>query len=318
MGTAPDSTSPGALTGRSGGPWHEAVAFASPAELVAGLAPRVANALRSGDSVTAVLDDEAGARLRAALGSASDAVDFPDPREVHSVPGFTTAARWARNGRQLHAPAARALIVGQQLLGLPGCGPDYWARVCLGLEVAAAGLPLTVLCPFPDAAADWSRVRPTHPQLTGNNGSTANPAYRSPRDVVGEHPLPPPAELGPPVAEFMFRGTDLGALRHLAAEIGARSGLDSERTADVVLAVNELASNSIEHGPGSGRLRMWIDNGLLAEVADAGRLTEPFPGLAQPPPTGARGRGFWLAGELSDVMEVWDHAGTVVRLSFLL
>ena len=294
------------------------MAFASSGELVAELAPRVADALRAGDSVTAVLDDEAGRGLRAALGPASAAVEFPDPYEVHSVPGFTTAARWARSGRQLPAPGTRALIVGQQLLGLPGCGPDYWARVCVGLEVAAAGLPLTVLCPFPDGPAHWTRVRPTHPVLAGGNGSTANSAYRPPHEVVVDHPLPPPPDLGPPAAELTFRGTDLGALRHLTAQLAARGGLDSERTADVVLAINELASNSIEHGPGSGRLRMWIDDGLLAEVADAGRLTEPFPGLRQPAVTGARGRGFWLAGELSDVMQVWDRAGTVIRLSFRL
>ena len=86
-----------------------------------------------------------------------------------------------------------------------------------------------------------------------------------------------------------------------------------------MLAVNELASNSVEHGAGSGRLRLWAggSEGLLAEVSDAGRLPDPFPGMVLPDTSGPRGRGLWLASELSDVMEVWaDDSGTVVRVSW--
>jgi anti-sigma regulatory factor (Ser/Thr protein kinase) len=316
MGTAPEGTSSGVCADRPTGAWHEAMAYASATDLVIALAPRVGHAIQAGDVVTAVLDDEAGGQLRSALGAAADEVHFPDPRDVHSVPGFTTATRWARSGRQITAPGGRALIIGQQLADLPGCGPEYWARLCLGIEVAAAGLPLTVICPFPDATADWDRNRTTHPLLGRAGGAEPNPDYRPPQDVLREHPAPPLPDLGPPAAELEFRATDLGTLRHLAAETAGRSGIGPDRVADVVLAVNEIASNSVEHGPGSGRLRMWTDGGVLAEIADAGRLTEQFPGMTLPPATGVRGRGFWLASELCDVMEIWTEAGTVVRLSW--
>ena len=85
---------------------------------------------------------------------------------------------------------------------------------------------------------------------------------------------------------------------------------------DLVLAVNEIAANSVEHGPGRGRLRLWItDRQLVAEVADLGRMDVPFPGMVTPRATGTRGRGLWLASELCDVLQVWsDERGTVFRL----
>jgi anti-sigma regulatory factor (Ser/Thr protein kinase) len=316
MGTAPEGATSGVRSGRPEGTWHEAMAYSSASDLVAGLAPRVGHAIQAGDLVTAVLEEEACRRLRSTLGAAADDVDFHDPRDVHNVPGFTTAARWARSGRRVATPGARALIVGQQLTDLPGCGPEYWARVCLGVEVATVGLPLTVLCPFPDLVADWDRVRATHPLLGMPGGSEPNPDRRPPHDVLREHPAPPLPDLGPPAAELEFRAKDLGTLRHLAAETACRGGIGPDRVDDVVLAVNEIASNSVEHGPGSGRLRLWTDTGVLVEIADAGRLTEQFPGMTLPPATGSRGRGLWMASELCDVMEVWNESGTVVRLSW--
>jgi anti-sigma regulatory factor (Ser/Thr protein kinase) len=318
MGTAPGSTPAEAPSARPAGPWHEALAYSSPGELAMLLAGRVGPAVAAGDLVTAVLENEAEQQLRAELGGAAAGVEFLDPSRVHTVPGFTTAVRWARHAGRV-PDSRRAMIVGQQLLDLPGCDHEYWLRLCLGLEVSGAQLPLTVLCPFRDEAAGWARIRPTHPLLGSATGSVPNPDRRSPHEVVCEHPPPPRPELGPPAAELRFRAVDLGQLRHLTAEFADRGGLEPERAADVVLAVNELASNSIEHGPGSGRLRLWVGGrrGLLAEVADGGRLAELFPGMVRPDPAGPRGRGLWLASELCDVMEVWTDDGTVVRLNWL-
>lgn len=296
---------------------HEAMAYSSVPALADDLTARIGTAVEAGSRITAVLDEEAAGQLRSGLGGTAEQVCFLDPREVHSVPGFTTAVRWSRLGRDVGANGGRALVVGQQLLDLPGCGPEYWARLCVGLEVAMVGLPLTVLCPFPDGSANRARTRDSHRLVAGANGATAvNPHYRAPRDVVHEHPPAPRPDLGPPDAELPFHAADLGRLRHLAVELAARGGLTPERVDDVVLTVNELASNSVEHGPGTGRLRLWIDDGLLAEVADHGRLDESFPGMTPPSPFGARGRGLWLASELCDVMEVWSDRGTIIRVSW--
>jgi anti-sigma regulatory factor (Ser/Thr protein kinase) len=295
--------------------WHEAVPCSSPADLAAQLAPRVMAAVTARDPVVAVLADDARAELSAVLGGGADAVDFQDPREVHDVPGFTVAVRWARTSRRIVNPGGRALVIGQQLDELPGCGPEHWARLDIGLDVAIVGLPVTVLCPFPEDSPELGRVHATHPVLATADGYAPSPGYRPPLEAVVDHPPPPPPDLGPPAAELAFGADELMELRHLVAAVATRHGLGSERVADLVLAVNELASNSVEHGPGSGRLRIWTGNGVVAEVADSGRMDVPFPGLALPPPEGVRGRGLWLASELCDVLQVWSTAdGTVLRV----
>jgi anti-sigma regulatory factor (Ser/Thr protein kinase) len=310
MGTAADTAPPQ----RPEGAWHEAVPYSSPAHLVERLAPQVAAAVSAGDPVVAVLDDTTCEQLRKTLGPDSDAVDFQDPHEVHRMPAFTVAVRWARTSRRITNPDGRALVVGQQMDEIDR-GPQHWARLDIGVNVATAGLPITVLCPFADDVAHLPTVHATHPLLSTAKGSEPSPGYRQPEESVLDYPPPPPPDLGPPVAELTFVPDDLVELRHLVVGVAGAVGLDTDRVADTVLAVNELASNSVEHGPGWGRLRLWSDAGVIAEVADAGRLTLPFPGMTMPPPEGARGRGLWLASELSDSLEVWSESGsTVIRV----
>ncbi len=291
------------------GPAHEAVVHASATDLARLLAPRVRAAL-GGGPVVAALAPAATTALRAALGPAVDAVEFTDPAQVHAVPAFTAAGRLARLSRR----ARRALVIAQHVPGLPGCGPAHWARFDIALNVAIAELPITVLCPYAADHPDTARARTTHPLITDARGSAASEHYRPPREAVVDYPPPPPPDLGPPTSELSFTAGDLVGLRRLVGRVAA--DLTPDRAADLVLAVNELASNSIEHGPGYGRLRLWAGDPLVAEVSDGGGpLDVPFPGLALPPPEGARGRGLWLASELCDVLQVWSERGaTVIRV----
>ena len=121
-------------------------------------------------------------------------------------------------------------------------------------------------------------------------------SYRPPVEALVEYPPPPPPELGPFAAELSFGAEELGDLRHLVAEVVGRSGAAPDRVADLVLAVNEIGSNSIEHGAGQGRLRLWVtDEAVTAEIADGGTADLPFPGMVAPSAVGVRGRGLWLA-----------------------
>jgi anti-sigma regulatory factor (Ser/Thr protein kinase) len=309
MGTAAERTTPP----RPDGAWHEAVPYSSAAHLVERLAPRVAAAVSAGDPVVAVLDEPTRVRLRRALGSDSAEVDFQDPFEVHRVPAFTVAVRWARTSRRITNPGGRALVLNQQME--VDRGPHHWARLDIGVNVATAGLPITVLCPVDHDVADLPTVEATHPLVATANGPEPSKRYRQPEESVVDYPPPPPPGLGPPVAERPFGQDDLIDLRHLVLRVAETAGLDADRGADLVLAVNELASNSVEHGPGRGRLRMWEGPDVVAEIADHGRMSVPFPGMTIPPPEGARGRGLWLASELADTLEVWSEPGnTVIRV----
>jgi anti-sigma regulatory factor (Ser/Thr protein kinase) len=298
------------------GAQHEAVLYATPEELAEQLVPRMLPSLDEGAPVVAVLDATTRVAVRRLLGDAAEHVEFPDPAVVHRVPPFTVASRWARLSRRVRTRTGRATVVGQHVDGLPGCDENHWARLDIALNVAVVGLPITVLCPYRNDDRVLARVEATHPLLVTANGLVSSGTYRPPTEALIEYPPPPPPELGPFAAELAFTADDLGELRHLVAEVAGRGPTPPDRVADLVLAVNEIGSNSVEHGPGRGRLRLWTsDEAITAEVADDGVADLPFPGMVAPPAAGIRGRGLWLASELCDVLQVWSDAkGTVVRL----
>jgi len=305
-----------------GTPRHEAVLHSSPVGLAGLLAPRIRAALTDRHVVVAVLDQDHEAALRTELADLVGSIEFRDPADVHRVPAFTVAVRFARTGRQAAQAGRQALVISQHLPDLPAAAdeprdPGHWARLDIALNIAIAGLPITVLCLYSSPALTQARL--THPVVTTGTGSAPSPEYRPPREAVIDHPPPPPPDLGPPTAETTFVATGLADLRHLVERVAARAGLGPDRGADLVLAVNELASNSVEHGPGSGRFRARAGPGrpVVAEITDhGGEMDAPFPGLVLPPPEGARGRGLWLASELCDVLQVWSDADvTVIRVS---
>lgn len=295
---------------------HHGVPFGTPDQLATLLAPRLRAALQSGSPVVAVLDEPARTAVEAELGAVSGELELLDPAEVYKVPAFTVAVRWARLSRRAE-PGGRVTVVGQHVTGLPDEGPGYWARLDSALNVALHGLPIAMLCPFPDSPDVLPLLRSTHRTLLAGGHAVPSEDYRDPTDVVAEYPPPPPPDLGLPQCEELFALDRLSQLRRTVAAAASAAGLSGERVADFVLAVNEIASNSVEHGPGSGQLRLWRDEQqVVAEIADDGRMSVPFPGLVAPPPSGARGRGLWLASELADVLQVWsDVEGTVVRVT---
>lgn len=77
----------------------------------------------------------------------------------------------------------------------------------------------------------------------------------------------------PPILDMTF---DTGTLHTLRAEVQAQAhqaGFPDSRSAEMVLALHELAANAVRHGAGAGRLRIWnlagarhcqVDDCLLA------------------------------------------------------
>jgi anti-sigma regulatory factor (Ser/Thr protein kinase) len=131
-----------------------------------------------------------------------------------------------------------------------------------------------------------------------------------------------------------------GTLPELRAEVLAqarRAGLSESRAIDVVLAVHELAANSVRHGAGTGRLRMWkLTGALCCQVDDgdppasgdspgrpagristaasqtrASRLTPMSSWPSEP------GHGLWVVRQVADHTHVVPGpGGTRVRLTF--
>jgi anti-sigma regulatory factor (Ser/Thr protein kinase) len=185
----------------------------------------------------------------------------------------------------------------------------------------AAGF--TLLCPYDSAAlpdADLQRALHTHPELAGrDSASLASPSWgeggTDPGPFAGELAAPPS---GAP--EFRYGVADLHELRAFAARAAASAGLSDERAEDLILAASELAANSVVHGGGRGRATAWDHDGaLFFETRDEGRIDDALAGRVRPAPTEAKGRGLWMANQLSDLVQVRSSAtGTAVRLRFAL
>jgi anti-sigma regulatory factor (Ser/Thr protein kinase) len=119
-----------------------------------------------------------------------------------------------------------------------------------------------------------------------------------------------------PVRGVSFAAGDLAGLRHLISEWTAGESLPREAGEELVLAVNELATNSIRYGDGGGRLLLWREQDtLMCEVQDAGHIQDPLVGRSRPAPDEHTGRGLWLVNELCDLVQIRSSPkGTSVRV----
>ncbi|MGH2913186.1 MAG: ATP-binding protein [Solirubrobacteraceae bacterium] len=124
---------------------------------------------------------------------------------------------------------------------------------------------------------------------------------------------------GRDAVEMRFTARELRSVRQFVSSY-AEGSLDSTRTDDLVLAVNELATNSVRHGGGEGTLRMWTHKDLLVcEVHDAGHITDPRAGQTPPTPDQPSGRGLWVVRRIVDLVQIHSSpTGTVVRVQMRL
>ncbi|HEY4450735.1 MAG TPA: ATP-binding protein [Solirubrobacteraceae bacterium] len=126
-------------------------------------------------------------------------------------------------------------------------------------------------------------------------------------------PLPPPRC---EVRELTFAVEQLGGLRRTLTSWAGEQRMPPAPTEELVLAVNELATNSIRHGGGAGKLLLWRESDrLVCEIRDAGHIDDALIGRSPPAPNQHTGRGLWLVHQLCDVVEIHSSpAGTAVRV----
>ncbi|MFJ8043324.1 anti-sigma factor RsbA family regulatory protein [Kitasatospora sp. NPDC096147] len=124
-----------------------------------------------------------------------------------------------------------------------------------------------------------------------------------------------------PTQELPYRHGDLAAVRARVADCAEAVGLDGARLRELLIAVSEVASNSIKHGGGRGVLRTWSDGtSLVCEFHDAGHIPDPLAGRSRPTVDQIGGRGLWLVHQLCDLVEIRStpEAGTTIRLHVAL
>lgn len=120
----------------------------------------------------------------------------------------------------------------------------------------------------------------------------------------------------PSSAELDFTAALLREVRLLVAREARQTRLSGSRCEDLVLAIDELATNSVTHGGGSGTLTVWRDEDAIAcEVRDSGHIDDPLVGLRPPDPEQLSGRGLWVVSRLCDHVQISSSPGrTLVRV----
>ena len=261
---------------------HEALFYDGEEGFLAGTLPFVRDGVWADEPVLVAVSKARADALKHELGGDAEAVHFADMADLGRNPACIIPA-W-HDFVQEHGKGGRPLR---------GIGEPIWAgrtdaeltechRHESLLNLAFANTPaFWLLCPYDKQALPGDvldEALRTHPYVADRSASRQNGAYLPPELAAGpfDGVLPPPAESP---EEVTFGREHLRAVRAFVSEYSEGRGLAAERTADLVLALNELATNSVLHGSGTGTLRIWQENGaLMAEVRDDGRLEDPLSG----------------------------------------
>jgi anti-sigma regulatory factor (Ser/Thr protein kinase) len=298
---------------------HEAFFYSGSDAFLAGTVPFVRGAAEAEEPILVAVPEPRLRALKAHLDVDAASVHFVDMEAMGRNPACIIPAwrdfvtEWGGRGRPLrgigepiwHGRSEAELVECQRhesLLNLAFAGTeDFWLRC--PYDTTALGADVII-------EAERSHHAIVEEALTRQSERYVDPAIAAgPFD--GE--LPPPSR---PPAEILFRSDSLRSLRHAVAEEATAAGLGVERTTDLVLAVNEVATNSVLHGGGAGRLQMWREgDAILCEVRDSGRLEDPLVGRSRPAVERSEGRGLWLVNQLCDLVQLRSSPeGSTVRI----
>jgi anti-sigma regulatory factor (Ser/Thr protein kinase) len=303
---------------------HEALFYSGEEEFLAGVMPFVRDGIAAGEPMLIALHDAKIQRIKSELNGELNgeyrAVQFADMEELGRNPACII-------------PAWRDFVAEHEGRAIRGIGEPIWpgrsdaelaechhheALLNLAFDGRAA---FRLLCPYDGGGLEaevLEEAQRTHPMVLEGDECRASDAYVAPakRGLLVEDLLPPS---GTP-RELRFRREELRDVRRFVSEHAEQARLSDTRASDLVLAVSELATNSVLHAGGGGTVTLWSEiNALVCEVRDAGLVEDPLVGRERPAPERASGRGLWLVNNLCDLVQMRTFAGgTVVRVQMLL
>lgn len=279
------------------------------------------DAVTADEPILVVVDARKIAALRRAVGVAGERVQFADMAEIGRNPARIIPA-WRSFVDQHSATRRRLRGVGEPIW--PGRSPVEMVECRQHealLNMAFGDVEgFWLMCPYDTSGLDRTVIEQahgTHPYLRQNGRGLPSERYDSKATTrVLHEPLPAPT----PTAIAYDFGSDLAAIRRLAARHGATLGLAPSTVADLVLVVGELITNTLRHGGGTGSLQLWHERGtVICEVQDRGQLTDPLVGRRRPTPRQRGRRGLWVVNQICDLVQVRStSAGTTVRAHLAL
>jgi anti-sigma regulatory factor (Ser/Thr protein kinase) len=299
---------------------HEALLYGDTDEYAAGNGDFVHSGLEAGEPVLVAVPASHIALLHDALGKDAAEVSFIDMTALGRNPSrIIPAVRdWVDE-----QPPGRVRFVGEPIWAGRSARETVEAtRHEALINLAFADTTASILCPYDTRALDERVIAEascTHPVLVQDGARRPSDRYADPLLIYAAADYPLVAPPGPVDAHPVT--ADLGGLRKFVATQAGVRGLAGARAQDLVLAVNEAATNSLLHSGGRpGVVRMWQDDGsLVCEVADGGRIADPLVGRRRPREEDQDGRGLWLVNQLCDLVELRaEPDGTTLRLHMRL
>jgi anti-sigma regulatory factor (Ser/Thr protein kinase) len=139
-----------------------------------------------------------------------------------------------------------------------------------------------------------------------------------------QFPVPPRRSPPLPVptsgAMYHTYRSDLSQVRALVLQHARDAGLAEDRANDLMLAVSEVAANTLRHTQSTGTLAIWHDaDEVVCEIHDQGLITDPLAGQRKPPLSASGGHGLWIVHQVCDQVElISDASGTTVRMHMAL
>jgi anti-sigma regulatory factor (Ser/Thr protein kinase) len=302
---------------------HEALLYADEDELLAGAIPFLRAGMEGEEALLVAMPSSSLRLLEGELRGADERVQFVDMQQLGRNPARIISA-W-------HDFVVRNLDDGRPVRGI---GEPIWAGRSAAeldecdrhealLNLAFADSPAwSLLCPYNISTLDEAVLEGAernHPVIRerGDQRDSARHTHPSACAKPFDGRLAPPQRV---LAELSFGIADLARVRRLVGELAAHAGLISQQVQDLVLAADEAATNSVRHGGGCGRLRVWRDDRAVGcDIHDRGHIEEPLVGRIRPPGDQLSGRGLWLANHLCDLVQIRScPAGSVVRLQISL
>jgi anti-sigma regulatory factor (Ser/Thr protein kinase) len=303
---------------------HEALFYSGEDDFVARVVPLIRDGVAKGEPTLVVVSARKLQHLRDELGRDAEGVSFADMATVGHNPARIIPA-WQQFVARHAAPAVRLRGIGEPVDSerardeLVECQRH---ESLLNLAFAEER-SFWLVCPYDTSALApevIDEARRSHPVVTLGDRTEPSARYHGLEGVASlmSAVLPaPPAD----AAELKFDSGLLERLRHVVAEYAAHSGVEMSRRVQLVVAVNEVAANSVKHGGGRGVLRVWTERRrrIVCEVRDRGQIADALADRRIPPVDEPRGRGLWMANQLCDLVQVRSApSGTTVRLHFAI
>jgi anti-sigma regulatory factor (Ser/Thr protein kinase) len=300
---------------RPSGLRHVLYPYEGPQEYLSGIVSYVELARTEGATVLVCAPESRVDMLRKSLPD-DGTLTFLDAAALSRNPGLLIGAWQEWIGERTREGQAVCGLSESQWTGHSGARLSEMRYREWLLNLAFAHAPAwSLLCPYDTEdrpAQDVLAMARCHPELWDGNAYVAGSDYtEGPYEFDS---LPEPTE---PVENLPYTIAELSLLRHTVATRATALRLPPDRVRDFMVAVSEVASNSIRHGGGRGVLRMWVaDGSLICELSDAGFISDPLAGRVRPTGDQLGGRGLWFAHQLCDLVQIRSNPqdGTRVRL----